>query len=169
MACCWVNPGPFMAVNSGRFHVPSPSRNHPAAHAHHTYPTFYNTPSPKTAPQIAARGAFRDAMGKCGARLLEPVMKVEVITPEDHMGDVIGDLNSRRGMVRGRWCCCLRAVCESACGAAGRGSLGLRRARQRLAASRQPRRPAAPRPLPCLAPMPPSTHILSLTRAVPPL
>jgi len=38
-------------------------------------------------------------MGKCGARLLEPVMKVEVITPEDHMGDVIGDLNSRRGMV----------------------------------------------------------------------
>jgi hypothetical protein len=50
-------------------------------------------------PQIAARGAFRDAMQKCGARLLEPVMKVEVITPEDHMGDVIGDLNSRRGMV----------------------------------------------------------------------
>lgn len=38
-------------------------------------------------------------MSKCGARLLEPVMKVEVITPEDHMGDVIGDLNSRRGMV----------------------------------------------------------------------
>jgi translation elongation factor EF-G len=61
-------------------------------------------PHPLTTPlppslQIAARGAFRDAMGKCGARLLEPVMKVEVITPEDHMGDVIGDLNSRRGMV----------------------------------------------------------------------
>eukprot|EP00878_Enallax_costatus_P040716 GHUV01047070.1.p2 GENE.GHUV01047070.1~~GHUV01047070.1.p2 ORF type:complete len:115 (-),score=24.73 GHUV01047070.1:1114-1458(-) len=42
---------------------------------------------------------IRDAMSKCGARLLEPMMKVEVITPEDHMGDVIGDLNSRRGMV----------------------------------------------------------------------
>ena len=40
-------------------------------------------------------------MSKCGARLLEPVMKVEVITPEDHLGDVIGDLNSRRGMVEG--------------------------------------------------------------------
>ena len=47
-------------------------------------------PSPAAPAQIAARGAFRDAMGKCGARLLEPVMKVEVITPEDHMGDVIG-------------------------------------------------------------------------------
>ena len=39
------------------------------------------------------------AMPKAGARLLEPIMKVEVITPEDHMGDVIGDLNSRRGLI----------------------------------------------------------------------
>lgn len=49
--------------------------------------------------QLAARGAFREAMGKCGARLLEPIMKVEVLTPDDHMGDVIGDLNSRRGYI----------------------------------------------------------------------
>lgn len=38
-------------------------------------------------------------MKKGGARLLEPVMKVEVVTPEEHMGDVIGDLNARRGLV----------------------------------------------------------------------
>jgi len=43
--------------------------------------------------------AFREGMRKGGARLLEPIMKVEVTTPEDHMGDVIGDLNSRRGLV----------------------------------------------------------------------
>lgn len=49
--------------------------------------------------QIAARQAFREGMRKGGARLLEPIMKVEVTTPEDHMGDVIGDLNSRRGLV----------------------------------------------------------------------
>ncbi len=40
-------------------------------------------------------------MAKAGAQLLEPVMKVEVVTPEDYMGDIIGDLNSRRGMVQG--------------------------------------------------------------------
>ena len=61
--------------------------------------SYHEVDSSALAFQIAARGAFRDAMGKCGAKLLEPVMKVEVITPEDHMGDVIGDLNSRRGMV----------------------------------------------------------------------
>ncbi|KAI8468230.1 MAG: chloroplast elongation factor G [Monoraphidium minutum] len=61
--------------------------------------SYHEVDSSALAFQIAARGAFRDAMGKCGARLLEPVMKVEVVTPEDHMGDVIGDLNSRRGMV----------------------------------------------------------------------
>ena len=42
---------------------------------------------------------YREGMKKGGARLLEPVMKVEVTTPEEHMGDVIGDLNSRRGLV----------------------------------------------------------------------
>ncbi|WIA35701.1 hypothetical protein OEZ86_004105 [Tetradesmus obliquus] len=61
--------------------------------------SYHEVDSSALAFQIAARGAFREAMSKCGARLLEPVMKVEVITPEDHMGDVIGDLNSRRGMV----------------------------------------------------------------------
>ena len=49
--------------------------------------------------EIAARAAFREAIPKAGPRLLEPVMKVEVVTPEDYMGDIIGDLNSRRGHV----------------------------------------------------------------------
>eukprot|EP00798_Chlamydomonas_sp_ICE-L_P032383 gene32382-2576_t len=61
--------------------------------------SYHDVDSSALAFQIAARNAFKEAMPKCGARLLEPVMKVEVITPEDHMGDVIGDLNSRRGMV----------------------------------------------------------------------
>jgi elongation factor G len=50
--------------------------------------------------EIAARAAFREAMEKARPRLLEPVMAVEVVTPEDYMGDVIGDLNSRRGHVQ---------------------------------------------------------------------
>ncbi|MFT6579683.1 MAG: elongation factor G [Alphaproteobacteria bacterium] len=49
--------------------------------------------------EIASRAAFREAMQKAAARLLEPVMRVEVVTPEDYMGDIIGDLNSRRGQV----------------------------------------------------------------------
>ena len=51
--------------------------------------------------EIAARAAFREAMEKAGPKLLEPVMKVEIITPEEYMGDIIGDLNSRRGNVGG--------------------------------------------------------------------
>jgi len=51
--------------------------------------------------EIAGRAAFREAMQKAGPKLLEPVMKVEVITPEEYMGDIIGDLNSRRGNVGG--------------------------------------------------------------------
>jgi len=51
--------------------------------------------------EIAARAAFREALEKGSPRLLEPVMKVEVITPEEYMGDIIGDLNSRRGQVGG--------------------------------------------------------------------
>ena len=51
--------------------------------------------------EIAARAAFREAMQKAAPKLLEPVMKVEVLTPEDYMGDIIGDLNSRRGQVGG--------------------------------------------------------------------
>jgi len=49
--------------------------------------------------EIAGRAAFREAAEKAKAKLLEPVMKVEVVTPEDYMGDVIGDLNSRRGQI----------------------------------------------------------------------
>ncbi len=51
--------------------------------------------------EIAAKVAFRDAGKNAGPQLLEPIMKLEVITPEDHMGDVIGDLNRRRGMIEG--------------------------------------------------------------------
>jgi len=51
--------------------------------------------------EIAARAAFREGMRQAGPKLLEPVMKVEVVTPEDYMGDIIGDLNSRRGQVGG--------------------------------------------------------------------
>ena len=51
--------------------------------------------------EIAARAAFREAAPKLGVKLLEPMMDVEVVTPDDFMGDVIGDLNSRRGGVTG--------------------------------------------------------------------
>ena len=51
--------------------------------------------------EIAGRAAFREAMNKASPKLLEPVMKVEVLTPEEYMGDIIGDLNSRRGNVGG--------------------------------------------------------------------
>ena len=50
--------------------------------------------------EIAARAAFKEGMQKSSPKLLEPIMKVEVVTPEDYMGDIIGDLNSRRGQVR---------------------------------------------------------------------
>ncbi|CAL5228677.1 g11850 [Coccomyxa viridis] len=61
--------------------------------------SYHDVDSSVLAFQIAARAAFREGMRKGKAQLLEPIMKVEVTTPEDHMGDVIGDLNSRRGMV----------------------------------------------------------------------
>ena len=51
--------------------------------------------------EIAAKGAFREGIAKGSPVLLEPVMKVEVVTPEEYMGDIIGDLNSRRGQVQG--------------------------------------------------------------------
>ena len=51
--------------------------------------------------EIAAKAAFREAMQNASPKLLEPVMRVEVLTPEDYMGDVIGDLNSRRGQIAG--------------------------------------------------------------------
>ena len=51
--------------------------------------------------EIAARAAFREGIAKAGPKLLEPVMRVEVVTPDEYMGDIIGDLNSRRGNVSG--------------------------------------------------------------------
>jgi elongation factor G len=52
--------------------------------------------------EIAARAALREALQKGGSVLLEPIMKVEVVTPEDYTGGVIGDLNSRRGHIQGQ-------------------------------------------------------------------
>ncbi|ALG69817.1 elongation factor G [Azospirillum thiophilum] len=51
--------------------------------------------------ELAARAAFREAMTKAAPTLLEPLMRVEIITPDDYMGDVIGDLNGRRGQITG--------------------------------------------------------------------
>ena len=62
---------------------------------------YHDVDSSALAFEIAAKAAFREAMPKAGPVLLEPVMKVEVITPEEYMGDIIGDLNSRRGQVQG--------------------------------------------------------------------
>ncbi|MBD8514117.1 elongation factor G [Photobacterium sp. 2_MG-2023] len=61
---------------------------------------FHAVDSSAVAFEIAARGAFRQSMPKAGAQLLEPIMHVDVFTPEDHVGDVIGDLNRRRGMIK---------------------------------------------------------------------
>ncbi|WP_162047045.1 elongation factor G [Vibrio taketomensis] len=61
---------------------------------------FHAVDSSAIAYEIAAKGAFRQSMPKAGAQLLEPIMKVDVFTPEDHVGDVIGDLNRRRGMIK---------------------------------------------------------------------
>ncbi|CAN0463427.1 unnamed protein product [Discosporangium mesarthrocarpum] len=60
---------------------------------------FHDVDSSVMAFEIAARACFREALEKGSPRLLEPIMKVEVVTPEEYMGDIIGDLNSRRGQV----------------------------------------------------------------------
>jgi elongation factor G len=62
---------------------------------------YHDVDSSVLAFEIAARAAFREGAQKAGAQLLEPVMSVEVVTPEDYVGDVIGDLNSRRGQIQG--------------------------------------------------------------------
>jgi elongation factor G len=62
---------------------------------------YHEVDSSVMAFEIAARAAFREAAAKAGPALLEPVMSVEVVTPEDYMGDIIGDLNSRRGHITG--------------------------------------------------------------------
>jgi elongation factor G len=62
---------------------------------------YHEVDSSVMAFEIASRAAFREGIGKAGPVLLEPVMAVEVVTPEDYMGDIIGDLNSRRGHITG--------------------------------------------------------------------
>ncbi len=62
---------------------------------------YHDVDSSSLAFEIAAKAAFREAMPQAGAILLEPMMKVEVVTPDDYAGDVIGDLNSRRGQISG--------------------------------------------------------------------
>jgi len=61
---------------------------------------FHAVDSSAVAFEIAAKGAFRQSIPKAGAQLIEPIMHVDVFTPEDHVGDVIGDLNRRRGMIK---------------------------------------------------------------------
>jgi len=61
---------------------------------------FHAVDSSAVAFEIAAKGAFRQSIPKAGPQLMEPIMKVDVFTPEDHVGDVIGDLNRRRGMIK---------------------------------------------------------------------
>jgi len=62
---------------------------------------FHDVDSSVMAFELAARSAFREGVAKASPVILEPIMKVEVVTPENYMGDVIGDLNSRRGQVNG--------------------------------------------------------------------
>ena len=62
---------------------------------------YHDVDSSALAFEIAGRGAMREIAQKAGIKLLEPIMKVEVVTPEDFIGDVIGDLNSRRGQIQG--------------------------------------------------------------------
>ena len=61
---------------------------------------FHAVDSSAVAFEIAAKGAFRQSMPKAGPQLIEPIMHVDVYTPDDHVGDVIGDLNRRRGMIK---------------------------------------------------------------------
>ncbi|MFT5808069.1 MAG: elongation factor G [Moritella dasanensis] len=63
---------------------------------------FHAVDSSAVAFELAGRGAFRQSIPKAGAQLIEPIMKVDVFTPDDHVGDVIGDLNRRRGMIAGQ-------------------------------------------------------------------
>ena len=62
---------------------------------------YHDVDSSVLAFEIAARAAFRELRDQAKPKLLEPIMKVEVVTPEDYVGDVIGDLNARRGQIQG--------------------------------------------------------------------
>ena len=61
---------------------------------------FHAVDSSAIAYELAAKAAYRQSIPKAKPQLLEPVMKVDVFTPDDHVGDVIGDLNRRRGMIK---------------------------------------------------------------------
>jgi elongation factor G len=61
---------------------------------------FHAVDSSAVAYELAARAAYRQSMPKAGPQMMEPIMKVDVFTPDDHVGDVIGDLNRRRGMIK---------------------------------------------------------------------
>jgi elongation factor G len=63
---------------------------------------FHAVDSSAIAYELAARAAYRQSMPKAGPRLMEPIMKIDVFTPDEHVGDVIGDLNRRRGMIQGQ-------------------------------------------------------------------
>jgi len=63
--------------------------------------SFHNVDSDALSFEICAKSAFREAVPKCKPVLLEPIMKIEVITPEENMGDIVGDLNRRRGQIQG--------------------------------------------------------------------
>jgi elongation factor G len=62
---------------------------------------YHDVDSSALAFEITGRGAMREAAQKAGITILEPIMRVEVVTPEDYLGDVIGDMNSRRGQIQG--------------------------------------------------------------------
>ncbi|HZV18210.1 MAG TPA: elongation factor G [Sphingobium sp.] len=62
---------------------------------------YHDVDSSALAFEITGRGAMREVAQKAGIKLLEPIMKVEIVTPEEYLGDVIGDLNSRRGQIQG--------------------------------------------------------------------
>lgn len=62
---------------------------------------YHDVDSSALAFEICARGAMREVAQKAGIKLLEPIMKVEVVSPEEYLGDVIGDMNSRRGQIQG--------------------------------------------------------------------
>ena len=63
--------------------------------------SYHNVDSDALSFEICARTAFREALPKCKPVLLEPIMKIEVLNPEQNMGDVVGDLNKRRGQIEG--------------------------------------------------------------------
>ena len=79
--------------------------------------SYHEVDSSEMAFKIAGSMAIKDALSKADPVLLEPVMKVEVTVPEEYMGDVIGDINSRRGRIEGmepRWCSGYQIFCTLA-------------------------------------------------------